>query len=167
MIEPAEPEPFARPRVAAGALFLNDAGDVLLVRPTYKDHWDLPGGYVEAGESPHAACIREIQEELGIPLQALGLLVTDWAPSDAEGDKILFVFDGGRLIPEQIDGITLPEDELAEWRYIAAGDLDQFVTDRLTRRITTAIDAQRRQRAVFAEHGLALATKPATVRSND
>lgn len=56
----------ARPRVAAGALFLDAAGRVLLVRPTYKRHWDITGGYVGPGESPRAACIREIHEELGI-----------------------------------------------------------------------------------------------------
>jgi 8-oxo-dGTP diphosphatase len=55
----------AHPRVAAGALFCDDAGRVLLVKPTYKEGWDLPGGYVEPGETPTEACVREIKEELG------------------------------------------------------------------------------------------------------
>ena len=63
-------ETFATPRVAAGALFFDDAGRVLLVHPTYKDTWDIPGGYVERGESPAAACRRELQEELGLDRQA-------------------------------------------------------------------------------------------------
>lgn len=57
---------FATPRVAAGALFLDSGGRVLLVHPTYKDIWDIPGGYVERGESPAAACRREVAEELGL-----------------------------------------------------------------------------------------------------
>ena len=56
----------ATPRVAAGALFSDESGRVLLVKPTYKKTWDIPGGYVEPGESPRAACIREIREELGL-----------------------------------------------------------------------------------------------------
>lgn len=28
--------------------------------------WDIPGGHIEAGESPEIACIREMKEELGI-----------------------------------------------------------------------------------------------------
>ena len=43
---------FATPRVAAGALFLDDRGWVLLVHPTYNGPWDIPVGDVERGESP-------------------------------------------------------------------------------------------------------------------
>ena len=85
----------ARPRVAAGALFVDDAGRVMLVRPTYKDYWDIPGGYVEPGESPRAACIREVREELGIEPSIGDALIVDWAPAVEEGDKILLIFDGG------------------------------------------------------------------------
>lgn len=56
----------ATPRVTAGALFSDEASRILLVRPTYKEHWDIPCGYVEPGESPLAACVREIGEELGL-----------------------------------------------------------------------------------------------------
>ena len=48
--------PMATPRVAAGALIRAPAGRILLVTPTYKDGWEIPGGYVEPGESPAAAC---------------------------------------------------------------------------------------------------------------
>ena len=56
----------ARKRMAAGALFRDANGRVLLVNPVYKNTWDLPGGAVEAEESPHAACRREVAEELGL-----------------------------------------------------------------------------------------------------
>lgn len=36
------------------------------LEPTCKDYWKIPGGYVETGESPSQACIREVREELGI-----------------------------------------------------------------------------------------------------
>ena len=56
----------ARKRMAASALFRDELGRPLLVDPVYKDPWDLPGGAVEAEESPHAACRREVAEELGL-----------------------------------------------------------------------------------------------------
>jgi ADP-ribose pyrophosphatase YjhB (NUDIX family) len=48
----------SRPLVAAGVLFFDDAGRVLLVQPTYKDHWEIPGGYVETRETPVQAPYR-------------------------------------------------------------------------------------------------------------
>jgi ADP-ribose pyrophosphatase YjhB (NUDIX family) len=54
--------PIATPRVAAGVLFFDDHGNVLLVDPSYKQGLEVPGGYVEPGESPRAACIREVHE---------------------------------------------------------------------------------------------------------
>ncbi len=142
----------ARPLVAAGALFLDDAGRPLLVRPTYKDHWDIPGGYVEPGESPREACIREIQEELGITPVVHGHLVVDWAPADHEGDKLLFVFDGV-LADTDLSRLRLSPDELAEARYVNLADLDRYVPARLSHRIRTAVDAKQRGQALYAEHG--------------
>lgn len=34
----------------------------------YPNHWTLPGGRVETGESPEQALVREVKEELGIKL---------------------------------------------------------------------------------------------------
>jgi 8-oxo-dGTP pyrophosphatase MutT (NUDIX family) len=39
-------------------------------RRWFPNVWDLPGGHVEAGESPGAALVRELREELGITISA-------------------------------------------------------------------------------------------------
>lgn len=144
-------ETFATPRVAAGALFLDNSSRILLVHPTYKDTWDIPGGYVERGESPAAACRREIAEELGLDRNPAALLSVDWAPSEKEGDKLLFIFDCGQ-IGEDTKRIQLAEDELDGWAWVALGDLDSYVIPRLARRLrSTAEDGPR-----YLEHGGAL-----------
>lgn len=67
---------FATPRITAGALFIED-GQILMVHKTYGNGWDIPGGYVDIGESPAAACHRELLEELGLDRPA-GRLPMPW-----------------------------------------------------------------------------------------
>lgn len=144
----------AAPRVAAGILFLDEAGRVFLVRPTYKPHWEIPGGFVEPGESPRAACVREVREELRLTVQTTQLLVVDWAPAKGEGDKILFVFDGGILTDDVLASIVFGDGELDEWRFVDPARLDDYVPGRLSRRLRLAISARRRNAAAYAEHGV-------------
>jgi 8-oxo-dGTP diphosphatase len=143
----------ATPRVAAGALFFDESGRILLVKPGYKDGWDIPGGYVEPGESPRAACIREIQEELGLSAAVSGHLVIDWAPAENEGDKLLFVFDAGVLTDEARAAIKFRDGELIDWRFVAANDMDTHLPARLARRIRAAITARQRGVPAYAENG--------------
>jgi ADP-ribose pyrophosphatase YjhB (NUDIX family) len=143
----------ATPRVAAGALFFDESGRILLVKPGYKDGWEIPGGYVEPGESPRAACIREVQEELGLTPAIGGHLVVDWAPAENEGDKILFVFDAGILPDRARSEIKFPDGELTEWRFVAETDMEGHLPARLVRRIQTAIKARKRGVPAYAEHG--------------
>src|SRR5258707_14543061 len=99
----------ATPRVAAGVLIRDGSDRVLLVKPSYKAGWEIPGGYVEPGESPKQAARREVHEELGIDTPIGRLLVVDWAPHPDEGDKVLFIFDGGELGDENVSSAA--EDE--------------------------------------------------------
>lgn len=83
-------------RVGAGVLFTDPDGRVLLVRPTYTGYWEVPGGMVEASESPHEAAAREIAEQLGIDRPVGRLLCVDWVPPrDPKTDGLMFLFDGG------------------------------------------------------------------------
>jgi ADP-ribose pyrophosphatase YjhB (NUDIX family) len=55
-------------RMGSGALIRDPEGRVLLVEPTYKATWEVPGGVVESDESPRGACARELREELGLEI---------------------------------------------------------------------------------------------------
>ena len=97
MGQPAEVV-YPKKTIAGGALFFNAQGRLLIVKPTYRGHWSIPGGVVEEGESPRAGCTREVWEEIGLhvtlgPLLVLDATSTGTAPSGRETLQLLF--DGG------------------------------------------------------------------------
>lgn len=94
---------------AAGVLFYRDR-NVLLLQPSYKRHWDLPGGVVEANESPKAAAVRELKEELGLVVPIGRLLVVDYLPPTEQRPELTaYIFDGGPLTDEwiEVDGVEI------------------------------------------------------------
>jgi 8-oxo-dGTP diphosphatase len=132
----------ARKRMAAGALFRDETGRVLLVDPTYKETWDLPGGAVEAEESPHAACRREVSEELGLDRPPGRVLAVDWVPSRPERPEgLIVVYDGGVLSADEIAAITVADDELAGFAFVPKDEVPALVTPLLARRIAACLAA--------------------------
>lgn len=108
-----------RKRVAADVLLRDGNDRVLLVNPSYKDHWDLPGGMAEANESPRQAAKRELQEELDLHPRLGRALVIDWqGPHDPFDDELLFIFDGGRLPRRAVDSLHIADDELTAFAFV-------------------------------------------------
>jgi 8-oxo-dGTP diphosphatase len=106
----------ARKRVSADVLFRDEAGRILLVDPTYKPDWDLPGGMAEANEAPLDAARREVREELAVDWPGGPLLAVDWvAPHGPWDDGLVFLFDGGVLRQP----IRLTDDEIGAYRFCA------------------------------------------------
>jgi len=48
------------------ALWCKD--ELLIIQESYREQWSLPGGGIRADETPQAAAIREVKEEVGITL---------------------------------------------------------------------------------------------------
>ncbi|ROO84638.1 ADP-ribose pyrophosphatase YjhB (NUDIX family) [Actinocorallia herbida] len=130
-----------RTRGAASALLTDDGGRILLVKPTYRPGWLLPGGVIEAGESPLAACLRECQEELGLRPRLDGLVCFDWVPPEGEADATNVWVFAGRLDPEEIARIELPPDELSDHVLASPDELGDFTPPHITRRIAGIVAA--------------------------
>ncbi len=71
-------------RIVAKIFLENSSGEILILRrshtaPRRALEWDLPGGWVELGEDPLQAAIRELKEEAGIVIESLqeALMTTD------------------------------------------------------------------------------------------
>ena len=57
-------------RLSCGVVILNGEREVLLCHVTGQNHWNLPKGGIDPGETPLEAAIRETREESGLRLQA-------------------------------------------------------------------------------------------------
>lgn len=146
-----------RPRLVASALCVDEAGAILLVQPTYRAHWLMPGGRVEAGESPHAGCLREVQEELGLSLPCPRLLCVDYrAGGETQHEAIHFVFAGGILFPVQIDRITLPPDELRAFAFFPLAEAMSLLPPKGGLRLPHVIAAWERGQPAYLEEGMPL-----------
>lgn len=140
--------------MAAGALFFNEEGHLLLIKPSYKDHWSIPGGVVDAEESPLAACRREILEEISLDAPNLSFLCVDYkAPEEPGRDSLQFIFHGGRLTPEKISGILLDGKEIVEFKFLPPEEALLLFNRHLRSRVAQGLLALRAGKACYLENG--------------
>ena len=154
----AQPTEIVYPKktMAAGALLFDARGHLLLVKPTYRDHWSIPGGVIEEGESPRSGCAREVREEIGLDVTPGPMLVVDYpsvssAPTGRE--TVQFLFEGGELSAQQIAAIKLPPAELSAFRFVPVEEAPALLRPRLARRLPHALRAREGGGAVYVEDG--------------
>jgi ADP-ribose pyrophosphatase YjhB (NUDIX family) len=138
--------------MAAGALIRDVQGRILLVKPVYKGGWSLPGGVVEADESPKLACIREIREELGLDQPIGRMLVVDYnTPYGEKTESLMFIYDGGLVDEAALATIHLQAEELEDYDLFAADKLPKVMSRSLRRRILMAWDQLSGDGGVYLE----------------
>lgn len=144
-------------RMAAGVLILNEKDEVLLVKPSYKDHWSIPGGVIEADESPRQAALRETREEIGLDLVECQFLCVDYYPADLKKDEnIQFMFYGGVLDEIAINGIRIDRDEITDYRFVHVDEAIALLgglTRGLSRRVKLCVEAITGESAIYLEQG--------------
>jgi 8-oxo-dGTP diphosphatase len=138
--------------VSAGALIFDSTGRLLILKPTYKTGWTIPGGVMEAdGETPWQACRREVYEECGIDVVSGRLACTDFRPArPGRSGGIRYLFDCGQAADKALAAITLQPDEIAEYRLAAVDTALTLLRPALRRRVRAAT---RHRRCVYLEDG--------------
>lgn len=140
--------------LASGALIRNEAGDVLIVNPTYRDHWLIPGGSVDKDESPSETCVREIKEELGLEISLGTLLSVEYLERrDYKPEAIHFVFDGGVLDQREISRISLCPKELSEFQFVPIEVACERLNPSLSIRFRAAWEQVSTGRTAYLERG--------------
>ncbi len=91
---------------------------MLLLEPSYKPTWEIPGGAVDADESPWAAASRELAEERGLDRPVGRLLVVDYVrPQDGRPEGVVFIFDGGHLEEADLADLVFADGEILSARF--------------------------------------------------
>lgn len=144
-----------RKRAGAGVLFFNERKELLIAKPTYKDYWTIPGGTVDANESPRQCAMREVKEELGLEQADVKFLAIDYVANNKEkGEAFHFIFYGGVLSVEDIARIRLPKEELHEYRFVKSEKLVEFLGQRVFPRISVILqNAVKDGKPVYLENG--------------
>lgn len=129
--------------MSAGAIILDAAGGLLILKPTYKTGWTIPGGIMAAdGESPWDACRREVLEETGLRLDAGRLVCVDTRPAKA-GRKLglRYLFHCGTLPAKATHAIRLQASEASEHRFAARDDALRLLRAPVSRRVRIGLEA--------------------------
>lgn len=143
-----------RKRAIAQMLIRDPDDRVLFCHLTYKRDWDLPGGVVEVGESPRLAVAREVEEELGLGIEAGQLLLTDWMPPwSGWDDAVCLVFDGGVHDPRIARSIVREEREIKGAKFLTLDEATRSAADFTVRRLRAALDAAQSGVASYTESG--------------
>lgn len=138
--------------MGSGALFTNAKDEVLILRPAYKPGWCIPGGNTDAHETPSHACIREIEEEIGVHMQNPRLLcVQHTIDTSCKGDHLQFIFDGGVLTEEDIATITLDAAEIAEMRFVPLAEAVTLLGARLGQSVSASYKTRMEDTIVYVE----------------
>ncbi|MGH3753052.1 MAG: NUDIX domain-containing protein [Pseudonocardiaceae bacterium] len=140
--------------MGAGVLFRDAVGRILLVEPSYKPDWIIPGGAVEADESPWAAAARELSEELGLDRPLGQLLVVDYVrPQGLLPECVIFVFDGGILGETDVERMVFPDGEIISASFHTLADARNKVKPVLADRLDVAAQAVEQGVTALCEQG--------------
>jgi 8-oxo-dGTP pyrophosphatase MutT (NUDIX family) len=148
-------------QASAGAMIFDRAGRLLILKPSYKPKWTIPGGQIEAdGESPWEACRRETFEECGLRVTHGRLACVDFLRPRTDPHRpggVRFLFDCGAFEDDALAAIRLQPDEILEYRLVELEEAFRRLSGPLRRRVRAGAG---RKRCVYLEEGRRVAGVP-------
>ena len=137
----AAEEPLPRIPASASALIWNRKRRLLILNPTYKGGWTLPGGVMEAdGETPWEACRREVREECGLDVRHGRLVCVDFLrPRPNRPGGVRFLFDCGIVGDAALADIALQPEEISEFRLSKVDKALRHLSGPVRRRVAAVV----------------------------
>jgi 8-oxo-dGTP pyrophosphatase MutT (NUDIX family) len=140
-------------QVGTAILFFNTKGELLLVKPDYKEGWLVPGGSCDDNESPLHCALREAREEVGLTSTSLELAGIYYAPKkEPFTDSLKFIFNGGVLTDEQISHIRLQTEELLEYSFVSPEKAISILSPSLQRSVPECLRAIEERKVAYLDN---------------
>lgn len=116
---------YNNPRPCVGVLALEENRILLVERgiDPFKGYWDIPGGFMEAGESPETSAIREMCEETGLEVvlcDLLGFYTDTYGPEQIPTLNICYV-------ARVAGGMPSAGSDAVRMEWFALGDLPEKI----------------------------------------
>lgn len=139
-------------QVGTAVLLFNAKGELLTVKPNYKEGWLVPGGATDHDESPMNCAKRETKEEIGLDIAKLQLVGVYYGPKKGVfTDSIKFIFSGGTLTESQIQQITLQKDELDEYAFMSPENAILLLSPSLKKSVPACLEAMKNTTVAYID----------------
>ncbi len=133
-------------------------GRLVLQEPSYKPNWEIPGGAVEADESPWATASRELVEELGLDRPLGRLLVVGYVrPQDSGRSAWCSSSTAASSTRPTWSAWCSPTGGIGSARFHTIEQATPKVKPLLADRLAVAVEAARQGVTALCEHGVRIA----------
>lgn len=129
--------------VSVGALIFDSVGRLLILKPTYKKGWTIPGGVMEpTGESPWQACRREVAEECGLEPTAGRLVAVDTRPATlGRPPRLRLLFHCGTWDDATLSRIEVCRYEISDHQLLPPDEALELLRPPIRRRVASTLAA--------------------------
>lgn len=93
-------------------------GKFLLLKPSYRDGWLLPGGGVDPNEQPSEACIREFMEETNLNISLREMIQISskiFEHNDDKYDSFTFLYE---VTCDDVSLLEIDNDEIIDYKWV-------------------------------------------------